>query len=302
MSLYLGLDVGGTKCAAVIGDERGTIHHRAAWPSRADRGPEAMIADLVENGATLMERFAIRAAGVAIGGPLDSANGVIHSPPNLPGWENVPLKHMLHEALGVPIAVEHDGAACALAEYRWGRERGERMAYLTCGTGLGVGLVFDGQIYRGAAGNAPDFGHITYRQDGPLAYGKRGSFESFGAGSAIARLASWRFPARWPEGSIDSPTVATLAAAGDADAREILSLNADAVGDACALLADLLYTDVIVLGSLATYLGESWLMRVREQFERATYPRAAANCRITPATLGEKLQDCSSYVAAIDLK
>lgn len=300
MSLYLGLDVGGTKCAAVIGDEQGVIHHRHSWSSRAERGAAAMVADLIEHARQLMSIAPVRAAGVAIGGPLDSANGVIYSPPNLPGWDAIPLKQMLSDALDVPVAIEHDGAACALAEYRWGA-RGERMAYLTCGTGLGVGLVLDGKIYRGAGGNAPDFGHITYRIDGPLAYGKRGSFESFGAGSAIARLASWRFPDRWAEGSIDSPTIARLAAGGDADAQEILRLNADAVGDACALLADLLYTDLILLGSLATYLGEGWLTRVREQFARAAYPRAAGLCRIIPATLGERLQDCSSFVAAIDL-
>lgn len=301
MSFYLGLDVGGTKCAAVIGDDDGVIHHRVSWPSRAERGSDAMIADLISHGQSLMRRERVSAAGVAIGGPLDSVQGVIDSPPNLPGWHDVPLKRRLEAALGLRVAVEHDGAACALAENRWGA-RGARMAYLTCGTGLGVGLVFDGKVYRGAGGNAPDFGHITYRSDGPLAYGKRGSFESFGAGSAIARIASWRFPSRWPEGTITSPEIAALATSGDPDAREILNLNADAVGDACALLADLLYTDLIVLGSLATYLGEAWLKRVREQFARSAYPRAAGICRIVPATLGERLQDCSSYVAALDAR
>jgi glucokinase len=300
MSFYLGLDVGGTKCAAVIGDDAGVIHDRVSWPSESHRGHAAMVGDLILQAKSLLQRWEVRATGVAIGGPLDGARGIIHAPPNLPDWDAVPLRQQLQDALHKPVAVEHDGAACALAEYRWGT-KAERLAYLTCGTGLGLGLVFDGKIYRGAIGNASEFGHISYRHTGPMAYGKRGSFESFGAGSAIGRLASWRFPDRWNDGAIDSPAVAVLAAAGDPDAVEIIQLNADAVGDACALLADLLYTDRIVLGSLATYLGEAWLIRVREQFARAAHPRASALCQIVPATLGDKLQDCSSYVAAIDL-
>ncbi|HWB52574.1 MAG TPA: ROK family protein [Tepidisphaeraceae bacterium] len=300
MNYYLGFDVGGTKCAAVVGDESGVIHDRVTWASEAARGPGAMIEDLVDQGRMLLHRWEVRAAGVAIGGPLDSREGVIYSPPNLPGWDAVHLKQQLESAIGISVVVEHDAAACALAEYRWGAGAGaERLAYLTCGTGLGLGLVFDGNVYRGASGNAPDFGHISYRADGPLAYGKRGSLESFGAGSAIARLANWRFPDRWAVGSIDGPGIAALAAEGDRDAIEIIHLNADAVGDACALLGDTIYTDLIVLGSLARYLGESWLDRVKFQFNETAHPRVREICRIVPAGLGEKLQDCSSYVAAI---
>ncbi|MCC7145623.1 MAG: ROK family protein [Phycisphaeraceae bacterium] len=301
MTLYLGLDIGGTKCAAVVGDEEGRVVARTAWASEAARGPGAMTADLIGQGQALMAKHpGVAAVGVAIGGPLDSAKGIIYSPPNLPGWDAVPLKERLATALGLPVRVEHDAAACALAEYRWGAGRGaERLAYLTCGTGFGVGLIFGGKIYRGAQGRPSDIGHIRYRVDGPTAYGKAGSWEAFAAGSALPKLAGWKFPRRFGDQLPTGQELAQMAAAGDEDAKQVIRINAQAVGDACALLADLLYLDGIVLGSLARYLGAAWLQMVQEEFAKEAYPQAKEICRIMPAGLGESLQDRAALVVAM---
>src|SRR5262245_7454082 len=132
--LYLGLDVGGTKCAVVVGDETGAVRDRIEWPSLAERGPHPMIVELLAHArAMLAKQAGVIGVGVSIGGPLDAREGVIHSPPNLPGWEAIPLRQMLREALKLPVRVEHDAAACAMAEYRWGAGRGaESLVYLTC--------------------------------------------------------------------------------------------------------------------------------------------------------------------------
>lgn len=294
----LGLDVGGTTCAAVLGDAGGAVLAREAWPSRVERGPDAMIGDLVA-GARSVGLDGVSAIGVAIGGPLDPEAGVVLGPPNLPGWDRVPLAARLASALERPVRVEHDAVACALAEQRWGAGRGAcSLVYLTCGTGFGAGIVVDGRPLRGAGGHPSDIGHWRLSADGPVGYGVAGSAEGWCAGAALGRIANWRFPARWPQPP-GSTAVAEAAAAGDADAQVVLALNAERVGQVCALLADLLYPERILLGSLARYLGEPWLDQVRVAFAARAHPDARRLVAIGAAGLGERLQDCSALAAAI---
>ena len=198
---------------------------------------------------------------------------------------------------GKPVAVHHDAAACALAEVRWGADRGvSGLAYLTCGTGFGAGIVIDGRARYGSRGYSPELGHVRYRDDGPDVFGKPGCFESYGAASALPKLARLRDP------SFDAQTgaeVAQRAARGDAIAIAALDDNAAAVGAACALLADLLVLDVIVLGSLAAYLGEPWIARVRTTFAHEALPDHAASCTLRAPSL-DAVQDLSGLAAAFD--
>ncbi|MEX0777135.1 MAG: ROK family protein [Phycisphaeraceae bacterium] len=296
----LGLNIGGTTCSAALGDADGAIHARSAWPAHAAAGPEAMIAQLLEHAAALQQsNAAAEAVGVAIGGPLNGRTGTILSPPNLPGWDRIPLAQRLHEALGLPVRVEHDAAACALAEYLWGAGQGaDRLAYLTCGTGFGVGLILDGQPYYGADGLPPEIGHIAYRDDGPTAYGKRGCFEAFASASSLQRLAAWRFPQRWADNPPSPAQISQLAQQRDADALAVIALNAQAVGDSCALLIDLLGPRRILLGSTARYLGEPWVEQVRQQASRQVGSWTRSSYQIIAAGLGDRLQDCSALAAA----
>jgi glucokinase len=338
--LYLGLDVGGTKCAAVIGNDAGTILARAEWPSRAERGPRPMIDDLVTQAQALLaapsplyprERpgegsssptvgkpnpqtphptppredagrgaSAVRAIGVSIGGPLDARKGIIHSPPNLPGWDAIPLRALLEDIFKLPVFVEHDAAACALAEHRWGAGVGaESLIYLTCATGFGAGYVFGGKAYYGARGWSGEIGHTRYAEDGPEAFGKQGSAEAWCSAKGLSRLAAWKFPRRWGNAGLGPRENADHARAGDADAREVVALNASAVGEICSRLADTLFPDLIVLGSLSRYLGEPWMTQVRATFERETLADARSGCRIVAPGLGVRLQDCSTLAAAM---
>ena len=299
-TLYLGLDVGGTKCAVVLGDGEGRVHERVEWASLAQRGPEAMISDLVFHAQSILSGQGARSVGVSIGGPLNAAQGVVHGPPNLPGWDGVPLRARLQDELDLPISVEHDAAACALAEYRWGAGRDAgRLGFLTCGSGFGVGLVFDGEPYYGTGGRSIEIGHVRYCDDGPVAFGKRGSFEAFAAGNSLPKLAAWKFPYRWGSDPPTAKELADLASLDDPDARLIIDLNATAVGDACALIGDLLFLDLMTIGSLGRYLGESWLEQVRQRCLDQVLPEVGRNYRIESAALGQCLQDCAALVAAV---
>ncbi len=291
MPLYLGFDVGGTKCALLLGNECGEILHREEWPSRTERGPQAMIADFTSRA---QNHRGFDAAGVSIGGPLDTLTGIVLSPPHLPGWDRIPLKALLEQALGVPFFVEHDAAACALAEYTWGGWTGARnLVYLTCGTGFGAGLVLNGRIHRGAGGHSLETGHARFCDEGPKAFGKRGSIEAWCSGTALRLLSEWKHGR-----SLDGQALVALARGGDTRAREILDLNAHAVGQVCANFADTLFPDVIVLGSLARHLGDDWLRKVRTRFNAEAHPHAQERCHLAPSALGERLQDLSTIVAA----
>lgn len=296
--LFLGLDIGGTKCAALIGDCNGAVFERIEWSSDAGRGPEPMIADLIAHAQNLLGRHpGVVSVGVPVGGPMDALHGIVFSTPNLPGWNSVPLKAILEEKLKLPVFVEHDAAACALAEYFWGRFGNcHTLVYLTCGTGFGAGIIIDGQIYRGANGHSIEIGHARFAETGPVAFGKMGSNEAYCSGTGIGLLAAWKYPARWKNPT--AKEIAAHAAKGDSDAIEILDLNARAVGQVCANLADLLFPDVILLGSLALHLGQTWVRRVLQQFKAEAHPSAHALCRMEPATLGPKLQDLSALVVA----
>lgn len=295
----LGLDIGGTKCCVLAGTTAGHILDRKEWPSQAERGPAAMLDEIIAQAARLAAEHApVRALGVAIGGPLDAATGVVHSPPNLPGWEGIELKRLLSERFAVPVAVEHDAAACALAEFIWGRDRRpRRLVYLTCATGFGAGMVFDGLPYYGALGRSPEIGHVLLDPEGPEAFGIKGCAEAFCSARSLGRIATWKYPARWPHPP-EPRQIQSLAATGDPDAQAIIALNARMTGRVCALIADFLHPDLVVLGSLSLYLGAPWLEAVRQECRRLALPEAAAHCAIEAPRLGTRLQDLSALAAA----
>lgn len=292
--LLAGVNVGGTTTSVVLATAAGTILERTAWPTQARDGAALYAATLAALRALPAE---VTAIGVAIGGPMDARTGTVLTPPHLPGMHGFPLAERLRADLRKPVAVHHDAAACALAEYRWGADRGiGGLAYLTCGTGFGAGIVIDGRARYGTRGFSPEIGHVRYRDDGPDVFGKPGCFESYGSASALPALARRHDPAF---SAATGAEVAERASRGDAAAQAAIDDNADAVGAACALLADLLVLDVIVLGSLGTYLGEPWIARVRAAFARETLPDHAETCSLRAPSL-DAVQDLSGVAAALD--
>jgi glucokinase len=243
---------------------------------------------------------AINAASVSIGGPLAIEPGIVHSPPNLPGWDDIPLKSLLEEQTGLPVYIEHDGNAGALAEWYFGAAQGaQNVIFLTMGTGFGGGLILNGELYRGTCDLAGEVGHLRISETGPTAFGKSGSWEGLCGGAGIAKLAAERFPGRWREAGTTARDLAELARAGDAEAIAVLEEVGHHLGRGLAMLLDVVNPEVIVIGSLAVRLGELVLAPARKVIEREALPEAAAACRIVPAELGEHLGDVAALCAAI---
>jgi len=287
----LGINIGGTTTSVVRGTARGEILARIAQPTTTDdretylRALVAMVRELEPHPSRV---------GIAVGGPLDVTRGMLIDPPHLPHLAGFALRDRLEADLGAPVSLHHDAAACALAEYRWGPDAGSRgLAYFTCGTGFGTGLVLDGTLRYGAGGQSPEIGHVRFALDGPRIFEKPGCYEGYASAKAIGLL--YRY---FGGEAIDSPAVVDRAAAGDERARLALYWNVRGVGSACAMLIDLLAVDVIVLGSLATYLGEGWIDAVREMAASEAIPRHLAD--VTFRAPMPQVQDRSGLAAALD--
>lgn len=296
----LGFDVGGTKTALIAGTLSGEVLERTSFASQAADGFEPMWRSMVAGGQALVARHGRPLAiGVSIGGPLDTERGIIYSPPNLPGWDAVPLKELLEQTFAVPVYVEHDAKACVLAEWLFGAARGrQNVVFLTFGTGLGAGLILDGRLYRGASGDSGEVGHWRIAADGPDVYGKRGSWEGYSSGAGLAALAAFRFPGVFPS-ALSAADIVQRARDGDERARQLVRESAAHLGQGLALLIDLLNPEMIVLGSLAVRAGDLFLPIARAVAAAEATRHSYQACAIVAAGLGEQLGDIAPLCAAL---
>ena len=260
--LYWGLDIGGTKCALVTGTEDCQVLSRCAVATADFASWQSLLEALLAQAP----QEAPAAIGVSCGGPLDSRNGRILSPPNLPGWDDVPIVEWLKSRVGAPAFLQNDANACALAEWRFGAGKGcENMVFLTFGTGFGAGLILDGRLYSGTNDMAGEVGHVRAAADGPVGYGKAGSYEGFCSGGGIRQLA----------GGVSAKEAVARAEAGDAQMQAVLEKSAQRLGACLAMLIDLLNPQKIVIGSIYAR-AEKWFretaLRVIEE-EALVYPR-----------------------------
>ncbi len=288
-----GLDIGGTKCALVIGDRTGKV--LARWQvATADYGADwqRLINDLLKNAEGIYTRPL--AVGVSCGGPLSSARGVIMSPPNLPGWDDVHIVEWLQNRLSVPAFLQNDANACALAEWQFGAGRGcKNMVFLTFGTGMGTGLILDGRLYAGTNDMAGEAGHMRLAPDGPEGYGKRGSFEGFCSGGGIRQLAQMELGK-----DLSCKQLCELADAGDADARRVLEKSADYLGRALAVLIDILNPERIVIGSIYARAERHFKDGALSAIRREALSLSSGVCEIVPAGLGDSIGDIAALSIA----
>ncbi len=302
--MILGIDIGGTKTALVLGDHAGLVSARRQIPSPLHLRPTAMV-DVVAGLARelLGEAGAVEAVGVSIGGPLDSEAGVILGPPHLPGWDEVPLRALLEARLDLPVFVEHDARTGALAEWRFGAgqlpggQRVNDLIFLTLGTGLGAGVITGGRLLHGRSRRTAEAGHWRIAPDGPEMFGKRGSWESYCSGAGISALAAWRFPERFSGTPVEQ--LAALARTGDADARAIFDESAYKLGQGIVLLCDLFAPDVVALGALGFRLPDLILPGAVQALHDEALPAVAERCRIVPVALGERIGDIAALCAAL---
>ena len=315
----LGIDIGGTKCAVIFGIDTDGVISIADKVRFDTTDVQTTIGRILSELKGMCARHSLdasntRGIGISCGGPLDSRKGIVMSPPNLPGWANIPIVKLVEDATGIPASLQNDANACALAEWKYGAGRGTRnMVFLTFGTGLGAGLVLDGRLYSGTNDNAGELGHIRLSEFGPVGYGKAGSVEGFASGGGIAQLAASAVKEKlmmgqkvaWcPDGdlsAITARTVAEAAKAGDELAESVYRTSATYLGRALAMVIDMLNPEVIAIGSIFVRAEELIRPFMQAAIERDALPGAAAVCKVKPAELGESIGDIAALSLAAAL-
>ena len=313
MKYTLGFDIGGTKCAVILGTETipenidQLIIAKKAFPTNVQRGYQAVLEELFDTADSLLAEMEIkntdlRGIGISCGGPLDSKRGVIMCPPNLPDWDNVPIVKMAEEHFGVKTHLQNDANACAYAEWKYGAAKGTSNAvFLTFGTGMGAGLILNGRLYSGTHDMAGEVGHIRLTDDGPEGYGKNGSFEGYCSGGGIAKSAHFLAENSniQPTYSIEGITAKILAEkmyAGDEFATLVYRNCAEKLAAGLSLIIDIVDPECIVIGSIYA--------RNREFFDGIILPiiekeaLCGKNCKILPAKLGEHIGDFAALSLA----
>lgn len=316
----LGIDIGGTKCAIVYGKRIGSDLQIVDKTKIETTTVEETIRNIMSEAKRMMARFnltaqTVRAVGISCGGPLDSKSGTVMSPPNLPGWDNIPIVKIIEEELGVRAGLQNDANACALAEWKFGAGRGtQNMIFLTCGTGLGAGIILNGSLYSGTNDNAGEVGHIRLTDDGPIGYGKEGSFEGYASGGGIAQLArslaaeeikkgghvSWCASLDDME-NINAKLIAEAAGAGDKLALKVYETSATYLGKGLAMLIDILNPELIAIGSIYARNKDMMEPYVLDQVSKEALEGARDVCKIVPAALGENIGDYAALSIAANL-
>jgi len=286
--MLLGVDIGGTKCALILAERDGTILSRQSIQTG---DVHTTLNWILEGAKALAQKHPVDAVGVSCGGPLDSRLGVIQSPPNLPGWDEIPITALLRQATGAPAALCNDANACALAEWKYGAGKGTRnMIFLTFGTGMGAGLILDGRLYEGTHGMAGEVGHMRLAEDGPVGYGKAGSFEGFCSGGGISRLGQ-RMGAPGT-----AKELAESARAGDPLARAVYEASARKLGLGLSVLMDLFDPECIVIGSVFARSQELFRKEMEKVIALEALPQT--RCRVVPAALGDAIGDHAAVAVA----
>jgi glucokinase len=317
--MLLGFDIGGTKCAAILGEKTGheglRIIDKTVLPT--DKPVFEMIESLFISAEALLEKYGvakddIESTGISCGGPLDSKAGIILSPPNLPGWDRIPIVDLARQRFGKMALLQNDANACAIAEWKYGAGKGyQNIVFLTFGTGMGAGLILNGQLYSGTSDAAGEVGHIRLSDNGPVGFGKSGSFEGFCSGGGIAQLAQTKAKEKLQMGektsyclsmdelpSITAKSVAAAAYAGDKDAIDVYKTSARYLGKGLSLLMDILNPEVIIIGGIYPRALSLIEPSMNEVIAQEVLPGVYRSCRIVPALLGENTGDMAALALA----
>lgn len=313
---YIGIDIGGTKCAVIAGTEDMEILKRISFPTETQKGPDHAINLLLDSASEICGKLGpdgLKAIGISCGGPLDSVKGVVQSPPNLPLWDNIPIVKLFEDRFHVPVYLQNDANACALAEWKFGAGKGtQNMIFLTFGTGMGGGIIINGRLYTGTNDLAGEVGHVRLADDGPKAYGKKGSFEGFCSGTGIALIArkivNEKFALKQTVSFCDNiknvdkitaKDIAEAAFSGDKTAIKILEISGEYLGKGLSILIDILNPQKIVIGSIYARCRQFIEPACLEIVKREALEPARAVCSVVPADLGEQVGDYASLSVAM---
>lgn len=313
--MILGFDIGGTKCAVVTATWDGSeisITEKRKIPTDLTVSPYEMIQKLISLADEICTETPEK-IGISCGGPLDSQKGVIMSPPNLPGWDNVEIVKQIELHYGVKPVLQNDANACAVAEWKFGAGKGAKnMVFLTFGTGLGAGLILNGALYSGTNDNAGEVGHISLRKDGPVGYGKAGSFEGFCSGGGLSQLGYSVALEKISQGKdvmyykkgqdkseVTAAEIARCAALGDEAALEVMKTCGEMLGEGLSVLIDILNPERIIIGSIYARNEELLKGFAEKVIDKQALSCSKNCCRILPAALGESIGDYASVATAL---
>lgn len=301
--LVLGIDLGGSKILTAVVAARGQMLSSDRSKTPSSEGQEAVIRSILGSAQRAMEQAGVSvselvAAGAGAPGLVNSRTGIVATSPHLPGWWEVPLRDMIQDGLGKATFLINDANAAALGELRFGAAQGARnFIYITVSTGIGGGIVIDGEIYSGVTGIAGEVGHMTIDDEGPACNcGSRGCWETLASGTALAREARRRIE----EGSdtsilghaggdvsrVTAKTVQSAAEQGDALAGELIARTGYYLGVGLANLVNIFNPELIVIGGGLSNIGDMLLEPAFRTARERAYREAFEAVRLVRAELG----------------
>lgn len=318
MQVVVGIDVGGTKCAVSFARYH-TSQIEFLDKVKVDTVTEDFDCAMKEFMEIIRGKFAenprwkLCSIGISCGGPLNAEKGLILAPPNLPKWDKADVFAPLKKAFGVPVMLQNDADACALAEWTFGAGRGcKNMIFLTFGTGMGAGLILNNELYEGTDFMAGEIGHIRLSEDGPCGYGKCGSFEGFCSGGGIADLGRIKAKEAIEAGNppafcrtleeLDTISARTIAMAMDQEdplALEIFQTVGHYLGKGLSILIDILNPQMIVIGSIYARQKNILNPYMQDAIRKEALEVSRNTCQIVPASLGELIGDYAAVSVGI---
>ena len=311
----VGIDMGATHVTILVTDYSARVVRELDETLDINAGPavclprveELVHRILAEAGLTLKD---VSAIGAGVPGPVVAGVGV-SGPPIMPGWDGYPIRDDLAKRFGLPVSLRNDAELGAIGEWAYGAGRGERhLAYIKVGTGIGAGLLLDGQIYGGANGSAGEIGHVTIDESGPICTcGNRGCLEALAGGRAIARRAIQEVNSGrrtmlaeiTPTSNIRSRDVIAAARRGDLVSQQIVSEAGVHLGTALASLVNLFNPSMVVVGGGVAQIGDLLLEPIRATVHQRSLLPASRSVRITSALLGRRSSAMGAVVQALSI-
>ena len=315
-SPILGIDLGGTKIAVACARLDGRVLAEQRIPTRPEEGPERNLERVLDAAGSILDQAKVAkvelvAVGVSIPGPWDHDAGTFLDLPNLPGWEGYPIRRRLEEDFDVPVHMDNDANAAALAEWKFGAGRGSRhLIYLTMSTGIGGGLILDGRLHRGRNYNAGEVGHQVIVPNGPpCGCGLRGHLEGLCSGSGMARRlrqmvtennsVMWRMAGGDP-GKLSAEILVEAVRRGDGLAEEFFEQTLDELSTGLANLIFILNPEMIILGTIVAKNPDLYLEPLNRLVRQKVWKIFTPDLRIVPAQLTDRIGVCAPLAVILD--
>jgi len=300
----IGIDLGGTNLKTALVDSHGGIVEHDSRPTDADAGPDAIMDDMVAAAETVIEKAGldkgqVATAGIGVPGPMNWQTGIVFSPPNLKGWNDVPLAEEMTKRLGLPVFVDNDANVACYGEFWSGAGKGcDTMVMMTLGTGVGGGIVVHGKLLRGIDGTAAEVGHMQLMRDGRRhPFGFTGTLEAYASVTGLVRTAREAIEGGRASlltercgGDLDNLTgkmISEAIADGDEVAEWAMRETGIWLGLASASLINLLNPEKIVFGGGMIAAGDILFDTIRETAKKQSFEVPFKRCVIEKAALGE---------------